>query len=1118
MSFSVTPRRQRARLGFPRTATALLTAFLCVSAIAADNERSASPNYNQAARFSAANLRPFLYDTAVNPVWIGKTDNFWYSYRTNSGSNYYRVNPKLGVKEPLFDRDKLATQLSAMVQKPLEPGLLPLTRITLNDEGTKLKFVVDDFQYEYDLNAETLAKLGKAPPAPPQQFAGGPGQRGQFQQRRDQEQQDQQRQEQQKQDEQRQNDQDQQRQNDDQQRQNDAQAKGARQGRGGADYHNYSPDHKNFVYVQKFNLYYADEGKESDAIALTNDGTEDYGFGFGGMGGGGQGRGVNNTNATALAADPNRKLRAPATWAADSKAFYVTRADSRGVKDLWVINSLAEPRPTLEKYKYPVPGEEATRKTELYVYARDSKKLTRVQPKWKDESYTNIHWSRKADELRFVRRDRLVRHVELCSLNINSGESKCLISEGFENANIAFQPARYLDDSDEMIWWSERSGWGHYYLYDREGHLKNAVTSGSFRASNIVEVDTKNRLLYFYGNGREPGENIYLQHLYCVHFDGTGLTLMDPGPANHRSTLSPSRQYLVDNCSRVDQAPCSILRHADGREVMTLERADLSKLVETGWKLPETFVVKAADGVTDLYGNLWKPFDFDAKKKYPIIVHVYPGPQQEGTTHTFSAVSGEQQLAQMGFIVIQVGHRGGTPTRSKAYHSFGYFNLRDYGLADKKAAIEQLASRHPYIDIDRVGIYGHSGGGFMTAAALLQKPYNEFFKVGVATSGNHDNNIYGYTWAETYHGLREVVINAKSKDQAADKSRADSSSQSTGQGRSAQDQTLDGADDDLISMDRAEVEEVVSDRAEDDAVPRLDEITADDKKDAETKSDDKKLEDKKLEDKKVEETKLEDKKLEDKKLEDKKLEDKKLEDKKLEDKKTHVKTVDDVKVGDKKAEDKKSDDKKDAETKAEDKKSDDKKAEDKKTDVKTVDDVKVGDKKAEDKKSDDKKAEDKKSDDKKSDDKKAEDKKSDDKKAEDKKDEDKKSDDKKAEDKKAEDKKEAEKKEAEEKKTKFEIHVPTNAELAQNLKGRLLLVHGELDNNVHPANTLRLVDALIKANKRFDMLYLPGKRHAYADYQPYINQRMMEYFAEHLLGDYQPGADINDKAPPSARR
>ncbi|MFM7150888.1 MAG: prolyl oligopeptidase family serine peptidase, partial [Gemmataceae bacterium] len=388
------------------------------------------------------------------------------------------------------------------------------------------------------------------------------------------------------------------------------------------------------------------------------------------------------------------------------------------------------------------------------------------------------------------------------------------------------------------------------------------------RASRIVEVDPKTLTLYFLGNGRESGENVYFQHLYSVKLDGSELRLLDPGSANHQSQLSPSHQFVVDNASRVDQAPESVLRDASGNKIMDLEKTDLARLKEFGWQLPETFIIKAQDGTTDLFGNLWKPFDFDPKKKYPIIANVYPGPQQEGVTHTFSAYSSNMQLAQLGFIVVQVGHRGGAPTRSKAYGSFGYFNLRDYALADKKAAIEQLAARFPWIDVERVGIYGHSGGGFLSAAALLQKPYNQFFKVAVASAGNHDNNIYNNFWSERYHGLKEVPAGSAAKP-------------------------------------------------EDNNSPAAPPVP-----------------------------------------------------------------------------------------------------------------------------------------------------------------------------------------------TRFEIKVPTNAELAANLKGRLLLVHGELDNNVHPANTLRLVDALIKANKRFDMLILPGKRHSFGDYSTYFRQRMWEYFAEHLMDDRRSGAEL----------
>src|SRR6185503_8323709 len=207
------------------------------------------------------------------------------------------------------------------------------------------------------------------------------------------------------------------------------------------------------------------------------------------------------------------------------------------------------------------------------------------------------------------------------------------------------------------------------------------------------------------------------------------------------------------NYSRVDLVPRSVLRDANGKVVMDLETMDVSRLEALGWKPPERIQVKAADGVTDLYGVVWKPFDFeDSVRKYPVIAHVYPGPQTESVTFAFSPTAVTQQLAQLGFIVVEVGGRGGSPQRSQEYQGYGYYNLRDYGIADKKAAIEELASRERWIDLDRVGIYGHSGGGFMTATAMMLPPYNDFFKVGVAESGNHNNN-YNQNWSEQYHGL-----------------------------------------------------------------------------------------------------------------------------------------------------------------------------------------------------------------------------------------------------------------------------------------------------------------------------------------------------------------------------
>jgi dipeptidyl-peptidase 4 len=938
---SATPR-PHPRVRFSRH-LAVMLAMVALAAVcrlqAAEKPRANAPNgganWKLAYKYSPEFLKKFVYSTAVTPKWIGKTDTFWYEYRTSRGNQFYRVNPQQATREPLFDNAKLATHLSEMTRKPLEPSLLPVANVSVNDEGNKMKFVTEGMQYEYDLRADKLVKLGKAPVAPAGdgfgQKGGGKGKKGGSYD----------------------DDQDDMTQQDNtlflqfdldqqygsQDLQDEAQQKG-KKGKGGQPQADgkkgMSPDGKLYVYAKDHNLWLKEEGKE-DEIQLSKDGAEEYSFG-----GAAKGKGKDNVDQIKVdqikidqikdeqIKDKEDQFKGDqfkggqgkggggVSWSKDSKAFYVTRIDGRGVKDLYLINSVAQPRPTLTKYPYPMPGEEHIRHPELHVWHKSTGKLAKVEPKWKDESYSDLHWGKNPDELRFTRHDRLLRNVEFCSLNVATRECRCLIADGFENANIVTHPIKYLDESSEMIWWSERSGWAHFYLYDREGKLKNPITSGAFRASADVAIDQKNRILYFKGNNREEGENAYYEHHYSIRFDGTGLTLLDPGNANHVSTLSPSKQFLVDNASRVDMAPVSVLRDHRGAKIMDLEQADMSSLVAVGWKMPETFSVKAADGVTDLYGNMWKPFDFDPSKKYPIIAHVYPGPQTESMTPGFAAVSAQQQLAQLGFIVIQVGNRGGSPLRSKLYGSFGYWNLRDYALADKKTAIEELAARHPFIDLDRVGIYGHSGGGFLSSAAMLQKPYNEFFKVAVSSSGNHDNNIYNNSWSERYHGMKEVPVDQadKKEDTKAEKGKGFKGKGKKG-GEEADDQD---------------------------------------------KGDEKKVQDK------------------------------------------------DAKKADK-SKDMKEQGKDDAKAKA----------------------------------------------------------------------------------------------------MKFVIKVPTNAELAANLKGKLLLVHGDMDNNVHPANTIRLVDALIKANKRFDLLIMPGKQHGYADYQPYFVERMWEYFAEHLLDDRSRGADLYDR-------
>jgi len=940
--------------------------FGALATTAPAQDRVTGANYPLAQKFNKEFIAQHVQESSVAPQWIGKTDVFWYAARTPTGTHYWKVDPEKKEKTPLFDHVALAAALSEAAKKPLDRDTLRIDRATVSAEGKKLTFVFGDTRYDYDLAANKLKSLGKAP-------AGGAGplspdaiermrrelgdERVNEMLRRF-----------------RDRDENQDEKKDDIKKDDTmgmgemGEAEPKKQDGTPTSYKNYAPDKKKYVFTLKYNLYLCDEGQpEEKATQLSTDGGEDYIFtgGFGG-GFGGRGKGFGKgTEATPVPSD--RKTRANVTWSPDSKAFYITRSDSRGVKDLYLVDSIAAPRPKLEQYKYPMPAEDAVRRSELHYCDIEKKALTKIAPKWRDERYSDLRWGKSPGELRFIRRDRLQRNLEVCSFDVFTGNCKCLFGESFEAAFLDMQAPRYIEENDEMIWWSERTGWGHFYRYGRDGSFKNALTSGEWRASRIVEVDAKAGFVYLVGNGREQGENPYYTHLYRVKPDGTEIICLDPsilpngkempGGFLQSSSLSPSKKFLVVNSTRIDHAPFATVRDGTGKLVMKLEETDMSALRRTGWQMPETFTVKAADGVTDLYGNMWKPFDFDPKKKYPIIVYVYPGPQQEGVTHRFGAYSTYMQLAQLGFIVIQVGHRGGSPERSKAYHSFGYFNLRDYGLVDKKAAIEALAARHSFIDIDRVGIYGHSGGGFMSAAAVLQKPYNDFFKAAVASAGNHDNNIYNDNWSERYHGLKEVPLDETSKNSAASSSKGTTGGKGFGggkgsgfrkKGQPSLEEEIEADLRDLIEMydpqDEQSVEQVERQLAA------------------------------------------------------------------LRAKLAELKKVD-VAGG---------------------------QAPPPRNAGATAPAVPIP-------------------------------------------------------------------------RLRFEIKVPTNAELAANLKGHLLLVHGEIDNNVHPANTMRLVDALIKANKRFDMLVIPGARHGFGVAQPYFTQRMWDFFAEHLLNDRQTGADIGTR-------
>jgi dipeptidyl aminopeptidase/acylaminoacyl peptidase len=312
---------------------------------------------------------------------------------------------------------------------------------------------------------------------------------------------------------------------------------------------------------------------------------------------------------------------------------------------------------------------------------------------------------------------------------------------------------RVLPASNELIWWSERDNWVHLYRYDlATGQIKHPITTGDGNVVDIIHVDEAARIIYFTGQGKEPGRDPYFRHLYRIGLDGRGQALLTPEDADHAITMAPGGRWFIDTYSTPTTPPVSVLRDLRGRVLMPLERADISRLVAAGWHPPTPITVKGRDGTTDVYGLMFTPSRLDSTAKYPIVDYIYPGPQSGSVgSRGFSAArSDHQALAELGFVVVAIDGMG-TPGRSKAFHDTYYGRMGDNTLPDQVAGIRQLGARYPWIDLDRVGIWGHSGGGFAAAAAMFRYP--DFFKVGISESGNHDQRNYEDDWGERYQGL-----------------------------------------------------------------------------------------------------------------------------------------------------------------------------------------------------------------------------------------------------------------------------------------------------------------------------------------------------------------------------
>ncbi len=720
-------------------------------------------NYKLPARFTPNKMRKMVFSTYVDAHWLKHSNRFWYIYEMSEGKSFNIVDPARKSKRPIFDNVKMAADLTKMTKDPYEAKHLPIDTI---------KFIKNDrfIYFKVPKNKDVLDAEKRAE------------KRAEKEEKKDVEKKEEEKKTKGKEDE---------------EEEKSAVEKAKEEAQ---KFHHFeyeiatgkltmledfvdkperprwasiSPDGNTIVFGRHYNLFYMDKenyekwqtnpkDETIEEVQLTTDGEEHYSYHRGG-------RGETNVDKEK---NKDKRKSVYIIWSHDSKKFAMTRADEREVKDLWVINSVANPRPTLETYKYHMPGEKEAPQEEILIFDLETKEKLKVKAdQFKDQSlrlmsaryplntrdddYRPGLWlSETPDKLYFSRTSRDLKRIDICYGDTSTGDVKVLIEERL-NTYVETRSLGFIDNGKELVHWSERDGWAHFYLYDGNGTLKKQLTSGPFHCENIVGIDEQARVLYFTANGREKGEDPYYLHLYRVNLDGTGLQLLNKDNFNHRITGSDANLYFIDNYSRVDTIPVAVLRDNRGNVLLEMDSPDLSLLFEVGFKFPEPFKVKADDGKTDIYGVMHKPFDFDPNKKYPIIAYVYPGPQTESVSKSLN-LRGDRtwRLAQFGFIVVTVGNRGGHPSRSKWYHNYGYGNLRDYGLADKKAAIEHLAARHSFIDIDKVGIFGHSGGGFMSTAAMLVYP--DFFKVAVSSAGNHENNIYNRWWSEKHHGVKEI--------------------------------------------------------------------------------------------------------------------------------------------------------------------------------------------------------------------------------------------------------------------------------------------------------------------------------------------------------------------------
>ncbi|HEX9106722.1 MAG TPA: DPP IV N-terminal domain-containing protein, partial [Longimicrobiales bacterium] len=674
----------------PAGAGAAATASVASPLPAYAPARLTAADYARAEQYLAQNTSPLVLHGPVRPIWLSD-GRFWYRNAIPEGFEFVVVDPLRATRTRLLEQPRLAEAHSRAADSTYEAFHLPFTQFELLLGGQSIQFDVGERSFVCDVHGNACARAAGGR-RPPELAAGAAGVRGNAV---------------------------------------------------------ISPDHGKAAFIRDWNLWLRDlrSGQETQ---LTTDGEKDNGYA------------TDNAGWT-------RSARPILLWSPDSKKIATFQQDERNVGMMYLVDTKVG-HPTLQAWRYPLPGDSTIQMiSRVIIELEPTPRVIRLKlppdahrstlcdhVACRGSDWTDVEWYPDGSHLAFVSTSRDHKRETLRVADARTGEVRDVYTEtvatqyesGTGRANWHVMPA-----TNEFIWFSERSSWGQLYLHDLStGHLKNAITRDAGTVLQMVLVNERTRSVYFTATGRERGRDPYFRHLYRTTLEGDRVELLTPENADHEVSLSPSGPYFVDTFSRPDSPPTSVLRDATGALLLTLEKGDISRLLATGWTPPLPFTVKGRDGKTDLYGLLFRPTAFDSTRKYPIVDNVYPGPQTGSVgSRSFVASRGDTRaLAELGFVVVQLDGMG-TPLRSKSFHDAYYGDMGDNTLPDQIAAMRQLAQRYPWVDLERAGIYGHSGGGYAAADAMLRYP--DFFRVGISEAGNHDNREYEDDWGERYQGL-----------------------------------------------------------------------------------------------------------------------------------------------------------------------------------------------------------------------------------------------------------------------------------------------------------------------------------------------------------------------------